>query len=149
MRNGIDQAVHKLHQAKQLYKLPYALLAQAELFRIIGDFCKVQRDLDEVMTIATRGNMRLHEADCHLEYSRLYLAMGEKEKARESLDAAKKMIKDMGYHRILLATAHLHILEGKNDDARQTLAAARTLIDEMGCHRWDIEVKILEKQLKV
>ena len=43
--------------------------------------------------------MRLHEADCHLEYARWYLASGDKDKARESLAKAKKMIEEMGYHR--------------------------------------------------
>jgi C4-dicarboxylate-specific signal transduction histidine kinase len=43
--------------------------------------------------------MRLHEADCYLEYARLFVASGEKDKARESLDRAKKMIEAMGYHR--------------------------------------------------
>jgi hypothetical protein len=43
--------------------------------------------------------MRLHEADCHLEYARLHLACGERERARESLAKAKGMIKEMGYHR--------------------------------------------------
>ena len=51
------------------------------------------------MTIATRGGMGLHEADCHLEYARLYLAMEKKEKARESLSKAKEMIQEMGYGR--------------------------------------------------
>jgi len=51
------------------------------------------------MSIATRGGMRLHEADCHLEYARLHLACGEKEKARQSLAQAKEMIEDMSYHR--------------------------------------------------
>ena len=60
---------------------------------------KAQRDLDEAMTIAERGEMGLHQADCHLEYARLYLAMGEKEEdARRNLDTAKEMIGEMGYH---------------------------------------------------
>ena len=43
--------------------------------------------------------MGLHAADCHLEYARLYLAMGEEDSARKELDIAKKMIDEMGYHR--------------------------------------------------
>ena len=39
------------------------------------------------------------DADCHLEYARLYLAKGDKEKARKEWETAKKMIKEMGYHR--------------------------------------------------
>jgi hypothetical protein len=51
------------------------------------------------MTIAERGEMGLHQADCHLEYARLYLAMGDEDKAREHLAIARKMIEQMGYHR--------------------------------------------------
>ena len=43
--------------------------------------------------------MRLHEADCHLEYARLYLAHGEKDQAREHLAKAKALIEQTGYHR--------------------------------------------------
>ena len=43
--------------------------------------------------------MHLYEADCHLGYARLYLAMGEKDRARESLGIAKGMIDKMEYHR--------------------------------------------------
>ncbi|MCK5342707.1 MAG: tetratricopeptide repeat protein, partial [Candidatus Heimdallarchaeota archaeon] len=64
-----------------------------------GEFEKAQHDLDEAMTIAERGEMGLHQADCHLEYARLYLAMGEKEKAQEHMATAKEMIGRMGYHR--------------------------------------------------
>jgi hypothetical protein len=60
---------------------------------------RARADLEEALSIATRGGMRLHEADCHLEYARLHLACGEKEKARQSLAKAKQMIEDMGYHR--------------------------------------------------
>ncbi|MEA1909270.1 MAG: hypothetical protein U9N43_09645, partial [Euryarchaeota archaeon] len=54
---------------------------------------------DEAMTIAERGEMGLHQADCHLEYARLYLAMGKKEDARRRLDTAREMVDEMGYHR--------------------------------------------------
>ena len=43
--------------------------------------------------------MRLFEADCHLEYARLYLALGEKDKTREHWEKAKGMVDEMGYHR--------------------------------------------------
>jgi len=71
----------------------------AELRRVTGSLERAQADLEEAMSIATRGGMRLHEADCHLEYARLHLACGEKEKARQSLAQAKEMIEEMGYHR--------------------------------------------------
>jgi len=55
--------------------------------------------LDQGMRIATRGGMRLLQADCHLEYARLYLAQNEKDKAHQHWATAKEMIERMGYHR--------------------------------------------------
>jgi tetratricopeptide (TPR) repeat protein len=97
----LDEAVYGLRQSGLLDELPSGLLAQAELYRLQRKLEPAQRDLDEAMTIATRGGMRLHEADCHLEYARLYLAMGERyrAKAQENLAKAKAMINEMGYHR--------------------------------------------------
>jgi len=44
--------------------------------------------------------MRLFEADCYLEYARLCLAEGNREKeAKEHLKTAGEMIDEMGYHR--------------------------------------------------
>ncbi|MFC1719108.1 hypothetical protein ACFL6S_35980, partial [Candidatus Poribacteria bacterium] len=95
----LDQAVDGLRQAGTQHHIPRGLLARAELHRVRDDYERAQRDLDEAMTIATRGRMGLHEADCHLGYARLYLAMGEKEKARERVDVAKEMVESMGYGR--------------------------------------------------
>jgi len=96
----LNKAVDGLRQAGQQDNLPRGLLTRAELYRVQGEFEKARHDLDEAMTIAERGGMGLHMADCHLEYARLYLAMGEKEEdARRNLDTAKEMIREMGYHR--------------------------------------------------
>ena len=95
-----DQAVEGLRGAGQQNYLPTGLLGRAELHRVRCDFPKARHDLDEAMSIAERGSMGLHRVDCHLEYARLYLAMGEKEEdARRNLDTAKEMIEEMGYHR--------------------------------------------------
>ena len=75
------------------------MLARSEYFYITGELDKAQKDLDEVFTIATRGGMGLHLADCHLGYARLYLAKGKKSKAREHWQIAKDSIEKMGYHR--------------------------------------------------
>jgi tetratricopeptide (TPR) repeat protein len=95
----LNQAVDGLRQAGQQDDLPRGLLARAELHRVTGALDRARADLEEALSIATRGGMRLHQADCHLEYARLYLACGEKEKARESLAKVKAMIEEMGYHR--------------------------------------------------
>jgi hypothetical protein len=51
------------------------------------------------MSLATRGDMGLHQADGHLEYARRHLAMGDTARARESLETARAMVQRMGYHR--------------------------------------------------
>ena len=94
----LNQAVDGLRQAGAQEFIIRGLLARAELYRVQGAFEKAQHDLDE-MTIAKRGEMELHQADCHLEYARLCLAMGNNEKAREHLATVKEMIGRMGYHR--------------------------------------------------
>jgi hypothetical protein len=95
----LDQAVTGLHQAGQQNYLPLGLLARAELRRHQPDFPGAQRDLDEALLIATRGGMRLHETDCHLEQARLSLARGDVARARDSVAAASDLIEKTGYHR--------------------------------------------------
>ena len=95
----LNLAVGGLRQAGQQQELPRGLLARAELYRAQGEFDKAQHDLDEAMTIAKRGEMGLHHADCHLEYARVYLAMGKNDGACKCLDIAREMIEQMGYHR--------------------------------------------------
>ncbi len=95
----LEQAVDGLREAGTQHELPRGLLARAELRRVTGSLDHARADLEEALSIATRGGMRLHEADCHLEYARLHLACEEKEKAQQSLDKAKSMIEEMGYHR--------------------------------------------------
>jgi len=95
----LGYAVDGLRQAGAQEFIVRGLLARAELWRVMGALDKARRDLDEAYSIATRGGMRRHEADCHLEYARLFVASGEKDKAREHFELAKKMIEEIGYHR--------------------------------------------------
>jgi tetratricopeptide (TPR) repeat protein len=95
----LNRAVDGLRQAGQQQELPRGLLARAAYYRVTGDLNKAQKNLDEAFSIASRGGMGLYLADCHLEYARLALARGEKEKAREHWQIAKDSIEKMGYHR--------------------------------------------------
>jgi tetratricopeptide (TPR) repeat protein len=104
--NVIDEALNYLHKALNglrevgmEHHLPPALLAFAELYQFTDDLDRVQPYIDEAMRVATRGNMRLYVADCLLQYARLFVAQGEKQKARESWEKAKEMIEQMGYGR--------------------------------------------------
>ncbi len=97
--NHLRRAVDGLREAGQQDYLPPGLLARAELYRVTEDFPNARRNLDEAMKIAARSGMKLHEADAHLEYARLHLAMGDKDKARASLGAGKAIVEETGYHR--------------------------------------------------
>ncbi len=94
----LNLAVDGLRRAGQQQYMPHGLLSRSELYIVRREFDKAQRDLNEAMTIAERGGMGLHQADCYLGYARLYLAMGDKGKARESLATAREMIVKMSYH---------------------------------------------------
>lgn len=96
--DNLKRAVEGLRQAGTLHHLPRGLLARAKFYRVRGEYDPAANDLDEAMSIATRGSMGLYEADCHLEYARLSLAQKDKVKAREHLLPAKEMIGRMGYH---------------------------------------------------
>jgi tetratricopeptide (TPR) repeat protein len=95
----VQRAVDGLRQAGQMDHLPRGLLARVALHRVTGDWIRAERDLTEALRIATRGEMALHLADCHLESARLQLAQGNRDKAREHWETAKAMIERMGYHR--------------------------------------------------
>jgi tetratricopeptide (TPR) repeat protein len=95
----LNRAYETLKRAGQLDFMPLGILARAALYRLTGDHLLAQRDLDEAQRIATRGSLRLHEADCHLESARLALATGDRASARKAWEAAKAMVEEMGYHR--------------------------------------------------
>lgn len=112
----LERAVDAMRQAGHQEFIARGLLARAELHRAMGSLDPVRANLEEALSIATRGGMRLHEADCHQEYTRLHLACGEKEKARESLAKARGMIEEMGYHRRDVEVAEL---EGELEPLRR------------------------------
>ena len=95
----LQSAVNGLRQAGHLQKLPLGLLARAEMSRLMGDYPRAQSDLAEAQRIAERGEMGLHLCDCHLEWTRLWLAQGERDQAREHWAKVKAMVERMGYHR--------------------------------------------------
>ena len=95
----LKQAIDGLRGAGTLDYLPHGLLARAAFFRDEKEYAPSQRDLDEVMRIATRSGMRLHECDAHLEYARLALAEGRRDDARPHLKSAAALVSACGYHR--------------------------------------------------
>lgn len=98
-RTQLDEAVDDLRASGNLHYLPLGLLARAMLFRETDDLDKARGNLDEAMRIARRGEMRLHQCDAHLEYARLALAEGDRDRARKDLERADALINECGYHR--------------------------------------------------
>lgn len=95
----LDEAVHELRRAGSQDHLPRGLLARAELYRLQPDLGSPEDDLQEAERICQRCDLRLLQADCHLEYARFHLAQGETEEARKRVEKARVMINEMGYHR--------------------------------------------------
>ena len=95
----LTRAVDGLRQAGAQEFIIRGLLTRAEYYRLTGNTVKAQSDLDEAYTVATRGGMRLYEADCHLGYARLTFTQGDKDTARQHLAAARALIDQCGYHR--------------------------------------------------
>ena len=122
----LDRAVDGLRQAGQQQYMPLGFLARAELRRVTGELDKARRDLDEAFSIATRGGMRLFEADCHLAYARWYLA------SVETLHAT---------------SLHAMSLPPETDKAGEHLAKAKQIIEQTGYHRRDGELQELEAQV--
>lgn len=79
--------------------LPFALLARAKLHRISSKPDDCEQDLSLALKIALRSRMRLIEADCHLEYGRLYSDIGKIDEAGESCRCARKIVEEVGYGR--------------------------------------------------
>ena len=98
-RTQLDEAVDGLRQAGDISYLPRGLLARAALFRETKRPDLAKRDLHEAMRIAKRSEMRLFQCDAHIEYARLALVKGEKEKAHEHVAEARRLVDETGYGR--------------------------------------------------
>ncbi len=72
---------------------------RANNYRILGEFDRAKRDLDEIPVLVIRSGMRLYLADFHLEQARLFLAQGEPEIARSDYESAKLLVHETGYSR--------------------------------------------------
>ncbi|HSK80053.1 MAG TPA: hypothetical protein VLQ45_26605, partial [Thermoanaerobaculia bacterium] len=95
----LNQAVNGLRQAGTEHNLPWALLARAAFRRLSADFTGASADLAEVLEIAERGPMRLHECDAHLELARLCQDQGQLDEARCHVERARELVEQTGYGR--------------------------------------------------
>lgn len=95
----LSQAVAGLRQAGDEEFVGRGLLARATFHRLTANPTAARTDLTEAEDITTRGRMRLHETDAHLEWTRLHLQTGELEATREHLGKARALVKATGYSR--------------------------------------------------
>ncbi len=95
----LNRAVDGLRQAGHDDDLPRGLLARAAYRRFCRDFDAAEADLTEVLEIAERGPMPLHECDGHLELFRLRRDQGRSEEARGHLERARVLVAETGYLR--------------------------------------------------
>jgi tetratricopeptide (TPR) repeat protein len=95
----MTEAVRELKLAGHQDLLVRGLLANAELSLALESYDQAEAILAEAHATAVRGQMRLHQADSHLQYGKLHLARGRIALARKSLNEARQRIHSMGYHR--------------------------------------------------
>jgi tetratricopeptide (TPR) repeat protein len=107
--NYLNQAVAGLREAGTQHELPRGLFARASLYRTQENFDAAWEDLTEAQEIAERGEMGLHLADYHLEASRLCLAEGKQEEAKEHLETVAEMIEKLDYGRRKPEVAELRL----------------------------------------
>ena len=95
----LDQAMEHLRRANNIENISSCLIARAAFSCETGTHEKSRRDLSEVMRLAKRCGMRLHECDAHLEYARLALAEGNPDAALPHFQSANALVDECGYHR--------------------------------------------------
>jgi hypothetical protein len=125
--------------------LARGLLARAEYYRVTGDLHKAQKDVEEAFSIASRGGMGLHLADCHLEYARLYLSLrgapATKQPPGNEEIASGDPSTALDEHSLRSGRALVMT------QAREHLKTAKEMIEKMGYHRRDKEVEALEEAM--
>ncbi|HEX4951968.1 MAG TPA: hypothetical protein VF017_01035, partial [Thermoanaerobaculia bacterium] len=95
----LDRAVEGLREAGDEEFVGRGLLARAAFHRLTGNLAAAAVDLGEALEIAERGSMRLHQADAHLEWTRLHLQQDDPATARTHLDRAHELVTACGYGR--------------------------------------------------
>jgi len=103
----LDLAMDGLRRAAQEHHMPRGLLARAALRRFCSDFAGAADDLTEVLEIAERGPMRLHECDAHLEWARLCRDQGDPAAAQRHAARARELVNETGYGRREREVAYL------------------------------------------
>jgi hypothetical protein len=95
----LDHAVEGLRRAGYEEVVARGLLARSALRRLRGDLAGAEAEVSEVLEIAERGSMRIHECDAHLEWARLCRQRGDRAGQQEHVARARKLVEETGYGR--------------------------------------------------
>jgi nucleoside phosphorylase/tetratricopeptide (TPR) repeat protein len=118
-------SAYGLRRAGRQDYLPLGVLARAALHTHTRAFDLAHRDLDEALSLATRGGFRLHECDAHLGLARLAVAQGHPAEATGHLAVARRIIQETGYLRRNEELAELDALvpQGEQEKERRDAKA--------------------------
>jgi tetratricopeptide (TPR) repeat protein len=95
----LEASIEYVWRAGAEFRLPCMLLAKAALFRFQKKFPEALMQVEDAMLTSANHEMRLQEADCHLECARIYQATGDLQLASENYLRAKRIIGEVGYGR--------------------------------------------------
>ncbi|MFO0652580.1 MAG: hypothetical protein U0326_40570, partial [Polyangiales bacterium] len=98
-RRHLREAVERLRRAGVQEYIARGLIARAEFHSFAGEFADASRDLSEARSLSARCGLRLHEADAHIQWTRLHLAQVNLAEARASFELARGLVRATGYGR--------------------------------------------------
>lgn len=129
------------------------LLQKAGLHQRCGDVLLADKTLAEAAGIASQSGMRLLATDVELRRTQLFLARGDIEPAKESLQKAAALIEETGYHRRdlerLLHEARLAKEVGNLEGTRCLVLQAQTLMRNRNQKSERFSLKALESEIAI
>ncbi|EIJ42894.1 hypothetical protein BegalDRAFT_2028 [Beggiatoa alba B18LD] len=147
----LNKALQSFRQSELFLFIPDALLARAVLYRQLGDVARAQKDINEVLEIIQRTNMRLYEVKARLLQANLLFDVQRKKRAVAGVEDITNKVEKL-YQRTVRLIYHfnhgLHIADlsllnariahysKRQIDAKDNLELARQRIVSIG--QWQL-----------
>jgi tetratricopeptide (TPR) repeat protein len=112
----LDVAIKLIDASNLPHLQPRGSCIRARLLTHLREFDRARQDLHTALTISEYARLKLFEADCHLGFCELNLALGEFSAARKSLERARPAIENGGYAR---PRAWMDVMDGQLRDKAQ------------------------------
>jgi tetratricopeptide (TPR) repeat protein len=97
-REHIESALEQMRRIEDQEYLVYGLLTRAECYRVIKEPALAELDVDEALVISESCRMLPSVADCKLEFTKIYLVLGEYKKAANALQQSQALVHATEYH---------------------------------------------------